>query len=142
MHRIVQAATLASRSGSRVDRNHVLEALSSAFSDALAEQYSCIGETDKAVYARLCLPHAIKICDRLRELSTAPAFDFRAPFGFVLQTVSTTLRELGRYPQAHPLQLFVIDLRRRALGEKHTDTLKSVRNLAVLLQTQGKFDEA
>jgi tetratricopeptide (TPR) repeat protein len=48
----------------------------------------------------------------------------------------------GRYDQAEPLFVKTLEVRRRALGEEHPDTLLSMRNLAELLRAEKKQDQA
>lgn len=48
----------------------------------------------------------------------------------------------GRYHTSEDLFRRVLETERSVLGEKHPDTLNSMRNLADVLSTQGKYDEA
>jgi len=48
----------------------------------------------------------------------------------------------GRYSEAEPLHLRVIEARDRTLGPEHPDTLVSVGNLAALYDSQGRYSEA
>ena len=48
----------------------------------------------------------------------------------------------GKLPEAEVLWKEVLEVRRAQLGDRHTDTFKSINNLGLLLQKQGKLDEA
>ena len=48
----------------------------------------------------------------------------------------------GRYDEAEPLCVKVLNLRRQLLGDEHPLTLRSVSNLAVLHTAQGRHGEA
>jgi len=50
--------------------------------------------------------------------------------------------KLLRFDESEPLLKEAIELRTKALGEKHPDTLFAVNGLACLIAQQGKFDEA
>ncbi|MBW7906592.1 MAG: serine/threonine-protein kinase [Phycisphaerae bacterium] len=60
----------------------------------------------------------------------------------LLQATSDTLRELGLGDRAVAPQAEALDIRRRALGDGHPDTLASVNREGMLLQAQGKLREA
>jgi tetratricopeptide (TPR) repeat protein len=48
----------------------------------------------------------------------------------------------GRYPEAEPLYLEALDLRKRLLGDNHPDVATSLNNLAYLYKSQGRYTEA
>jgi tetratricopeptide (TPR) repeat protein len=48
----------------------------------------------------------------------------------------------GKLGEAEPLYREAMSARRRTQGDEHPDTLDSINNLALLLQTQGKRAEA
>lgn len=58
----------------------------------------------------------------------------------IRQTIGDTYVELGLYAQAEPQMLRALDLRRRALGDGHADTLHTMQTLADLYQREGKYD--
>jgi eukaryotic-like serine/threonine-protein kinase len=58
------------------------------------------------------------------------------------QVLADRYEDLGLYDAALPLQERALATRRRILGDEHPDTLLSIRNLSVLLQSQGKLSEA
>jgi len=60
----------------------------------------------------------------------------------LLQTVASTLRELGLLERAMEPQEQALEIRRRELGDEDPDTLTSINDLGHLLKTRGKLDEA
>lgn len=60
----------------------------------------------------------------------------------LLQTVATTLRELGLLAGASQAQTQALTLHRQMLGNDHPITLTSIANMGALLQTQGRLEEA
>jgi tetratricopeptide (TPR) repeat protein len=63
--------------------------------------------------------------------------------------VATSLNNLaalydsqGRYPEAEPLYLEALDLRKLLLGDNHPDVATSLNNLAGLYKSQGRYPEA
>jgi non-specific serine/threonine protein kinase/serine/threonine-protein kinase len=57
----------------------------------------------------------------------------------IRQTIGETYRELGLYPDAQRQVERALDLRRRALGEQHPDTLKSMNDLTSLYIYQSEY---
>jgi len=57
-------------------------------------------------------------------------------------TLGNTYRELGEYAASEPHLRAALELRKRILGDDHHDTLTSINETGVLLQAQGKLDEA
>jgi tetratricopeptide (TPR) repeat protein len=49
---------------------------------------------------------------------------------------------MGEYTTAESFLQLSLDIREKVLGQEHPDTLTSVRNLALVLERQGKYDEA
>jgi tetratricopeptide (TPR) repeat protein len=60
----------------------------------------------------------------------------------IRQTIGTTYRDLGLFPEAQRQIERALDLRSRALSEKHPDTLESINGLAQVYRFQGKYAEA
>jgi serine/threonine protein kinase len=60
----------------------------------------------------------------------------------VRQTIATTYRDLGLYPQAQPQLERALQLRSRVQGEQHPDTLSAMSDLADLYFNQGRFAAA
>jgi len=48
----------------------------------------------------------------------------------------------GRYNEAEQINRRALKVREKVLGREHPDTLASVNNLALVLQSQGKYEEA
>jgi non-specific serine/threonine protein kinase/serine/threonine-protein kinase len=60
----------------------------------------------------------------------------------VRQTIGTTYLELGVYPEAQRQVERALELRRRVLGERHPNTLRSVSSLANTFAQQGRYAQA
>ena len=60
----------------------------------------------------------------------------------IRQTIGNTYLDLGIYPEAEKQIERAIELRRRLLGERHPDTLVSMRSLALAYQHHGKEAQA
>ncbi len=56
--------------------------------------------------------------------------------------VGDVYRRLGLYPQAEEHLPLALDIRRRLLGEEHSDTLTSMNSLANLYLAQGRYADA
>ncbi|KAK6709693.1 hypothetical protein SNK04_010641 [Fusarium graminearum] len=59
----------------------------------------------------------------------------------LLQRVSYFLYERGRWREKEPVDSRAWGLRRKVLGEKHPDTIRSMANLAATYHAQGRYDE-
>lgn len=60
----------------------------------------------------------------------------------LLQTLATTLHDLGMLGLADEPQQTALEIRRRELGADHADTLTSLHELGNLLRDEGKLDAA
>jgi eukaryotic-like serine/threonine-protein kinase len=60
----------------------------------------------------------------------------------IRNTMGQTYTDLGLYPEAARQLERAVDLRRRALGPEHPDTLRSMNDLAMVYRHQGKYAEA
>jgi serine/threonine protein kinase len=60
----------------------------------------------------------------------------------IRQTIGTTYKDLGLFPEAQRQFERAVDLRSRALGERHADTLESSQGLAQVYRLQGKYADA
>jgi len=58
------------------------------------------------------------------------------------QTIASIYREIGLYDRAMPLQQNALSARQTSLGAEHRDTLHSLSNMGVLLESMGRLDEA
>jgi non-specific serine/threonine protein kinase/serine/threonine-protein kinase len=59
-----------------------------------------------------------------------------------MSNLAMLYRDQGKYAQAEPLSIKVIEVQRRTLGEEHPDTLLSMNSLGVLYRDQRKFAQA
>ena len=59
-----------------------------------------------------------------------------------MANLATTYTLQGRRKDAEELNTKVIRFRKKALGEVHPDTLRSIANLAVTYENQGGWKEA
>jgi tetratricopeptide (TPR) repeat protein len=59
-----------------------------------------------------------------------------------MNNLANGLRAEGKYPEAEELYRQALAARQRILGKDHPDTLMSMKNLADLLEAQGKKEEA
>jgi tetratricopeptide (TPR) repeat protein/predicted Ser/Thr protein kinase len=60
----------------------------------------------------------------------------------IRQTIGNTYQDLGLYREAEQQDELALVIRRRRLGEKDPDTLKSIDRLAVLYRLEGKYAKA
>jgi eukaryotic-like serine/threonine-protein kinase len=60
----------------------------------------------------------------------------------IRQTIGNTYLDLGIFPEAQKQLERAVDLRRRLLGENHSDTLASLKTLGILYRQQGKAVQA
>lgn len=51
------------------------------------------------------------------------------------------LFRIGRWSEAYEMQVFHFRKTEKMLGKEHPDTLGSMNNLALMLSSQGKYDE-
>ncbi len=60
----------------------------------------------------------------------------------MMYVMGDVYRSLGLYPSAQSLLQQACQIQRRVLGPEHSDTLRSVSNLAIVLEDQGHYPEA
>ena len=60
----------------------------------------------------------------------------------VYDNIASTYWNQGRWNEAEKLQVQVMDMRKKLLGEEHPLTLTSMANLASTYQNQGRWNEA
>ena len=56
--------------------------------------------------------------------------------------LAITYQSLGKYADAEKLQIKVLDLRNRLLGEEHPDTILAMGGLAITYHRLGKYADA
>jgi tetratricopeptide (TPR) repeat protein len=61
---------------------------------------------------------------------------------FAMQREAEALGVKGRFREAHPLLVQVLAIRRKVLGEEHSETATSYNSLADIRNAQGKYPEA
>jgi len=72
-----------------------------------------------------------------REFDGQPVVQAR-----LLQTLATTMRDLGLLDMAREPQERALEIRRQELGDDHRDTMTSVASMGLLLRAQGELAEA
>jgi eukaryotic-like serine/threonine-protein kinase len=60
---------------------------------------------------------------------------------FLVQTIASTLRDLGMLHRAIEPQTRALEIHRRTLGDDHPSTLSSINNMGALLLAQGRYAE-
>ncbi len=60
----------------------------------------------------------------------------------LLQTLASTMRDLGLLEKAQAPQTEALEIRRRELGDQSRDTLNSMLEMAILLRARGKLKDA
>jgi tetratricopeptide (TPR) repeat protein len=60
----------------------------------------------------------------------------------IRQTIGSSYRDLGLFPEAQQQVERALELRQRVLGERHRDTLTSMHELAELYRFQGEYAKA
>ncbi|KAK3346489.1 Tetratricopeptide repeat-domain-containing protein [Lasiosphaeria hispida] len=56
--------------------------------------------------------------------------------------LASTYRSQGRWAEAEPLKVQVVEARKRVLGPEHPDTLDSMNNLAITWKDLGRLQDA
>ncbi|KAK4246078.1 hypothetical protein C7999DRAFT_42471 [Corynascus novoguineensis] len=68
--------------------------------------------------------------------------DFWGESSSLLTRVSNYLYDRGRWREKEPVDKRTYEFRKKKLGEKHPDTIKSMANLAATYHAQGRYKEA
>ena len=89
-----------------------------------------------AVCGRL-VPHVQAVAARQSD-ETLKTTDW----ALLLSRAGYYLSQQGRYEQAEPLYLQVLELTRFLLGEQHPDVATSLNHLAGLYESQGRYEQA
>ena len=82
------------------------------------------------------LPHAQTALE-FREDSTDEEAEWRLLFN-----VANSHSILGKYQEAEQMHRQTLELKEKMLGREHPDTLGSMNNLALVLDSRGKYEEA
>src|SRR5262249_24086223 len=128
---------LRSRLDAALAKKHPNEAERAQEGEQLRNLLGHINATDAAatLIDRTILRTAIETIRK--QVNDQPAVD-----ASLRQTLAIAYLRLGLYESAWPLQRSALESRRRFLGDEHRDTLTSINQTGILLQTQGKLDEA
>ena len=59
-----------------------------------------------------------------------------------MNNLATVYRAEGKYAEAEPIFVDVLEIRRRVLGEEHPDTLRTLNALASLYGLAGRYADA
>jgi tetratricopeptide (TPR) repeat protein len=104
---------------------------------AFEGQWSRVNATDTAreLIDRTILQPAIRTIDE--RFPDQPLVD-----ASLRQTLADQYQRLGLYEAAMPLQTRALETRRRVLGDDDPATLESITQMATLLDSQSRFDEA
>ena len=100
-------------------------------------QWKRVNATDaaRALIDSTILKPAVEAIDK--QFADQPLVD-----AALRQALADRYRDLGLYDAALPLQERALETRRRVLGEEHPQTLASINQMGVLLDSQGKLEEA
>ncbi|KAK3363512.1 hypothetical protein B0T25DRAFT_436789, partial [Lasiosphaeria hispida] len=132
MHRLVQLVTrkwLVNRGTMQRFTGQALLAVSQAYPYGNYENRTVCG-----VY----LPHAYAVL----ESEDTESKDERAARASLLHCVAGFFSYQGRWKEAEMLQVQVMEMRKKVLGDEHPDTMGSMSNLALTYQSQGRWKEA
>jgi transcriptional regulator with XRE-family HTH domain len=129
LHRLVQAV-IRDRMEPQIFRHwaeSVLQTVNDAFPEVAFEQWT---------RCERYLPHALVLVNWIEQkaVPSLPALQLLSKAGIYLQ-------ERGQYSDAEPLLVRALTIGEQILGNKHPDIAKSLDNLAVLYQQQGKSSE-
>ena len=129
-HRLVQLATRQALSKAQRNRefsSYAVQIMADLFPDGTHETWSS---------CRVYLPHALKSL----KWKDTDRYEYIAPE--LLARIGRYHWEEGRFEEAEELEVQVLDLRKRVLGEKHPDTITTMASLASTWQQQGRSNEA
>jgi tetratricopeptide (TPR) repeat protein len=102
----------------------------------VAEVFLFPEHENKATWT-IYLPHAQSVLS-FQEYSS----EFEESQRDLLFNVGECFRISGKYKEAGCMNRGALELRDKALGQEHPDTLSSMNNLALVLVMQGKYTEA
>jgi tetratricopeptide (TPR) repeat protein len=119
------------------------EGATQRFTTALDQRYSSQSENEaddvkfylgKSLYRKGRYNEAV---DKLQNVASKRGDD-----PDVLSWLGAALRNAGRYAEAEPLHKRALEIWEKAPSKDHTDTVRSLGNLASLYSDQGKYAEA
>ena len=128
-HRLVQLATRRAldTAEARSFSGEALKVIRELFPNGSYETWSS---------CELYLPHALK------AITWVEAEDYNEQAPLLLTHIGMYYWQQGRLDEAEKLEVQVLELQKRVLGEMHPDTIMAMANLASTWQHQGRLDEA
>ena len=133
MHKLVQEATQYSLSQEdrRTDEVHFSEVALQALADLFPERRRELwGECERYLGHAQRAAEGARLCEG--EVKAAA----------LLARVSSYLHDRGRWREKEPVDEGAYEYRKKVLGEKHPDTIRSMGELAATYHEQGRYDEA
>ena len=133
MHKLVQEATQYALRRRRRREDEVyfsklaLQVVTNLFPERRRELW---GECEKYVLHAQRAGEWAELCEGEAEASG------------LLSRVSDYMYDRGRWREKEPVDKRVYEFRRKRLGEKHPDTIRSIANLATTYHAQGRYEEA
>jgi len=92
--------------------------------------------------ARGEIPSARTLLDRGRERLQGELSDQPQLRATLKRTIGIAYRNLGLWQEAEPLLRSALATHRRLSGESHSETVRSLSQLGILLHAQGRYEEA
>ena len=123
------------------------ERLASSIADQIRDDPSRRDEAIRALQLACWSAQArFQYADALQHLRSAEKLTDRQArpeeWAHIQDAIARVLFEQAHYAEAESLWRDVVDLRTRALGAEHADTLRSRMGLAVAMDAQGKYEAA
>ena len=131
MHRLVQLSTK-----SWLELNEELENWKEKYIMLMEESYPT-GKFENWPVCQALFPHAQAVVE---YRPTDPSF--LELWASILYKAAWYARGTGRLQKAYQMDSAALETRTTILGAEHPDTLNSINNLGVLLERQGKYNEA
>ncbi|KJZ70769.1 hypothetical protein HIM_09853 [Hirsutella minnesotensis 3608] len=133
MHKLVQEATQYSLSQEdrRKDETHFSEVALRTLTDLFPERRREVwGECEKYLGHAQRAAEWARLCEGEVEAAA------------LLTRVSDYLHDLGRWKEKEPVDESAYEYRKKVLGERHPNTIRSMASLATTYHAQGRYDEA
>ncbi|KJZ70283.1 hypothetical protein HIM_10327 [Hirsutella minnesotensis 3608] len=133
MHKLVQEATQYSLSQEdrRKDETHFSEVALRTLTDLFPESRREVwGECEKYLGHAQRAAEWARLCEGEVEAAA------------LLARVSDYLHDLGRWREKEPVDESAYEYRKKVLGERHPNTIRSMASLATTYHAQGRYDEA
>jgi tetratricopeptide (TPR) repeat protein len=101
----------------------------------VAEVFPFPEHENRAIWT-MYLPHAQSVLN-FQEYSSR----FEESQRDLLSNVGECFRISGKYKEAEQMHRQALELKQKVLGQEHPSTLDSLNNLALVLGSQGKYEE-